>query len=146
MKSKAILLVEDNTSDIELTRRALIKSHIFNELVVVEDGREALEYLFSEGAFKSRDKNDLPAVVLLDLNLPRMNGLEVLQAIRSNVITRLLPVVILTSSDHEQDIITGYNLGTNSYIRKPVEINQFLEAVGKLGVYWMLLNEVPTLE
>jgi two-component system, response regulator len=143
MKSKVILLVEDNTSDIELTRRALEKSRIFNEVIVVEDGKDALDYLFCEGSFSSRDKNDLPAVVLLDLNLPRMNGLEVLQTIRSKEKTKTLPVVILTSSDHEQDVVSSYNLGTNSYIKKPVDINHFVEAVGKLGVYWLLLNEIP---
>jgi two-component system, response regulator len=145
MKSKVILLVEDNTSDIELTRRALEKSRIFNEVIVVEDGKDALDYLFCEGSFGNRDKNDLPAVVLLDLNLPRMNGLEVLQTIRSNEKTKTLPVVILTSSDHEKDIVSSYNLGTNSYIKKPVDINHFVEAVGKLGVYWLLLNEIPPL-
>jgi two-component system, response regulator len=143
MKNKIILLVEDNTSDIELTRRALEKSRIFNEVVTVEDGKDALDYLFCEGDFAGRDKNDLPAVVLLDLDLPRISGLEVLQAIRSKEKTKLLPVVVLTSSDHEKDVVSSYNLGTNSYIRKPVNINQFVEAVGKLGVYWMLLNEVP---
>jgi two-component system, response regulator len=143
MTGKVILLVEDNTSDIELTRRALEKSHIFNELVVFEDGKEALDYLFCDGAFTDRETKDLPAVVLLDLNLPRMSGLEVLQSIRSKDRTKLLPVVVLTSSDYEQDIISSYNLGTNSYIKKPVDINHFVEAVGKLGVYWMLLNEVP---
>jgi two-component system response regulator len=145
MKSKEIFLVEDNMSDIELTRRALEKSRISNTLVVVEDGKEALDYLFCEGSYANRDKYNLPAVVLLDLDLPRLNGLEVLQAIRSNEKTKILPVVILTSSDHEEDVVSSYNLGTNSYIKKPVEINQFVEAVGKLGVYWLLLNEIPTL-
>lgn len=144
MKGKVILLVEDNTSDIELTRRALEKSRIFNEIVAVEDGKDALDYLFCMGDYACRDTNSLPAVVLLDLNLPRISGLEVLQAIRSNEKTKSLPVVILTSSDHEQDVVSSYNLGTNSYIKKPVDINQFVEAVGKLGVYWMLLNEIPS--
>jgi two-component system, response regulator len=143
MKGKNILLVEDNVSDIELTRRAFEKSHISNELTVVEDGKDAIDYLFCSGNYSNRDSKDSPSVVLLDLNLPRLNGLEVLQAIRENPQTRCLPVVILTSSDHEKDIISSYNLGTNSYIQKPVDFNHFIEAVGKLGIYWLLLNEIP---
>jgi two-component system, response regulator len=143
MKGKNILLVEDNVSDIELTKRAFEKNHISNELRVVEDGKDALDYLFCAGEYEGRNIQDSPSVVLLDLNLPRINGLEVLQAIRANPQTKYLPVVILTSSDHEKDIVSSYNLGTNSYIQKPVDFNHFIEAVGKLGIYWLLLNEVP---
>jgi two-component system response regulator len=143
MKTKNILLVEDNPSDAKLTKRALDQNQITNELIVVEDGAEALDYLFSTGRYAGRDVRDLPAVVLLDLKLPRVDGLEVLQKIRANEFTRLLPVVILTSSSQEEDMIASYNLGANSYIRKPVDFKQFTDAVRTLGMYWLLLNEPP---
>ena len=143
MKNKVILLVEDNPGDIKLTKRALEQNQITNELIVAEDGEEALDYLFGTGQYAGRDVRIIPAMVLLDLKLPRVDGLEVLQKIRANELTSLLPVVILTSSDQEEDIITSYKLGANSYIRKPVDFNQFAEAVRTLGLYWLLLNEPP---
>jgi CheY-like chemotaxis protein len=143
MKNKVILLVEDNPSDIKLTKRALEQSQITNELIVAEDGGEALDYLFGTGQYAGRDIRIIPAVVMLDLKLPRIDGLEVLKKIRANELTSLLPVVILTSSDQEKDIIASYKLGANSYIRKPVDFNQFAEAVRTLGLYWLLLNESP---
>lgn len=143
MKDKIILLVEDNPDDEALTIRALKKNNIGNHLVVAHDGAEALDYLFCTGAYASRDIKDLPQIVLLDLNLPKIDGLEVLRRIRENEITSLLPVVILTSSKEEQDILKGYKLGANSYVRKPVDFNQFVEAVHQLGLYWLVLNEVP---
>lgn len=143
MKNKSILLVEDNPSDVKLTKRALEQNQITNELIVAEDGEEALDYLFATGRYAGRDVRDLPAVVLLDLKLPKIEGLEVLQKIRANELTRLAPVVILTSSDQEEDMIASYNLGANSYIRKPVDFNHFTEAVRNLGLYWLLLNEPP---
>jgi two-component system response regulator len=143
MNSKNILLVEDNPSDVKLTKRALEQNQITNELIVAEDGQEALDYLFATGRYAGRNVRDLPAVVLLDLKLPKIEGLEVLQRIRANEFTRLLPVVILTSSDQEVDMIASYNLGANSYIRKPVDFKQFTDAVRTLGMYWLLLNEPP---
>ena len=143
MSSNSILLVEDNPSDVRLTRRALEQSHITNPLVVAEDGREALDYLFGLGAHQGRDVTDLPRLVLLDLKLPRVDGLEVLRQVRANERTRRLPVVILTSSQEQQDIMAGYDLGANSYVRKPVDFTQFAEAVRTLGLYWLLLNEAP---
>lgn len=143
MKHKTILLVEDNPSDVELTRRAFERSRVANELVVAEDGQEALDYLFGRGAFSDRNVKDLPAVVLLDLKLPRLDGHEVLQQIRAEPATRRLPVVILTTSREEQDIAQSYDLGANSYIRKPVDFEQFLEAVSHLGLYWLVINEPP---
>ena len=143
MNSKNILLVEDNPSDVKLTKRALEQNQITNELIIAEDGAEALDYLFATGRYADRDVRDLPAVVLLDLKLPKIEGLEVLQRIRANEFTRLMPVVILTSSDQEVDMIASYNLGANSYIRKPVDFKQFTEAVRTLGMYWLLLNEPP---
>ncbi len=143
MKSKTILLVEDNPSDVKLTKRALEQNQITNELVVAEDGREALDYLFGAGQYACRDARDIPAVVLLDLKLPRVEGLEVLKEIRKNKFTKLLPVVILTSSSQEEDLVSSYKLGANSYIRKPVDFRQFTEAVRNLGMYWLLLNEPP---
>ncbi|MGA9110930.1 MAG: response regulator [Smithella sp.] len=141
--NKIILLVEDNPSDIMLTKRALDQNKITNKLVVAEDGREALDYLLGAGKYAGRDVRALPAVVLLDLKLPLIDGLEVLKEIRANEFTRLLPVVILTSSDHEKDIVDSYKLGANSYIRKPVDFHQFADAVRTLGMYWLLLNEAP---
>ncbi len=143
MNSNCILLVEDNPSDVRLTRRALQQSHIANPLVVAEDGREALDYLFALGAHEGRDVADLPRLVLLDLKLPRVDGLEVLRQVRANEHTRLVPVVILTSSQEQQDIMAGYDLGANSYVRKPVDFTRFAEAVRTLGLYWLLLNEPP---
>ena len=143
MKCKTILLVEDDPSDIELTKRALGKSHVANQLIVVEDGQEALDYLFCDGAYTGRDFTQLPAVVLLDLKLPKVNGLEVLQHIRSDVRTRRLPVVMLTSSVEEQDLAASYDLGVNSFIRKPVDFTQFALAIQQLGLYWLILNEPP---
>ena len=135
MKSdKVILLIEDNPSDVELTKRAFAKSHIANELVAVEDGEQALKYL---------ETSELPAVTLLDLNLPKMSGLEVLRRIRADARTRRLPVVILTSSKEEQDVAAGYDLGVNSYIRKPVDFRQFAQSMEQLGLYWLVLNEQP---
>jgi len=143
LTSKTILLIEDNPSDIELTRRALEKSHVANQLVVVQDGREALDYLFGSGAHSGRDLSALPGVTLLDLKLPSVPGLEVLQAIRADPRTRRMPVVILTSSKQERDVATGYDLGVNSYIQKPVDFARFVDAIRQLGLYWLLLNESP---
>ncbi len=143
MSSDYILLVEDNPSDVRLTRRALEQSHITNPLVVAEDGREALDYLFALGTHADRDVKDLPRLILLDLKLPRVDGLEVLRQLRADERTRRLPVVILTSSQEQQDIMAGYDLGANSYVRKPVDFTQFAEAVRTLGLYWLLLNEAP---
>lgn len=141
--TKVILLVEDNPDDELLTLRALERSHIVNEVRVVRDGAEALDYLFATGPYLGRDVNALPQVVLLDLRLPRIDGLEVLRRLRADARTRLLPVVILTSSDEERDIVDSYRLGANSYIRKPVDFARFSEAVSQLGLYWLLLNQGP---
>jgi two-component system response regulator len=143
MGQRTILLVEDNPDDEELTLRALKKNNIFNEVVVARDGVQALEYLFAEGAYLGRDPGVMPQVVLLDLKLPKVDGLEVLRRLRADERTRLLSVVILTSSKEEQDIIAGYSLGANSYVRKPVDFIQFAEAVRNLGLYWLILNEAP---
>jgi two-component system, response regulator len=140
-KENPILLVEDNPDDEVLTVRALKKSNIANEIVVARDGVEALDYLFCEGAYKGRDARSLPHVVLLDLKLPKLDGLGVLRRLRADPRTQLLPVVILTSSDEEQDRINGYSLGANSYVRKPVDFDQFLDAARQLGLYWLILNE-----
>lgn len=143
MKEKIILLVEDNADDETLAIRALKKNHILNEVVVARDGAEALDYLFGTGAYAGRDLSVLPQVVLLDLKLPKISGLEVLKRIRENDRTRLQPVVILTSSKEEQDLIASYGLGANSYIRKPVDFSQFSEAVRQIGLYWLVINEAP---
>ena len=143
MEEKIILLVEDNPDDVTLTERALKKSHILNKLVVAKDGVEALDYLFCTGGWVGRDINNTPQVVLLDIKLPKIDGLEVLKRIRSDSRTKLLPVVILTSSKEERDLIISYSLGANSYIRKPVNFNQFVDAVRQLGLYWLVLNEPP---
>ncbi len=140
---KKILLVEDNPDDEALTLRAFRKSNVANEVVVVRDGVEALDYVFGTGAYEGRDLHDTPAVVLLDLKLPRVDGLEVLRRIRSDPRTKLTPVVILTSSREEQDVVRGYDLGANSYIRKPVDFEQFNDCVRQLGLYWLLFNEGP---
>lgn len=136
-----ILVIEDNPDDIELTLRAFRKSNIANEVVVARDGAEALEYLFATGQYAGRDPNALPQVVLLDLNLPRVDGLEVLQRVRAHPKTKLLPVVILTSSTEERDLVNGYSLGANSYVQKPVNFEKFTESVRQLGLYWLLLNQ-----
>jgi len=143
MDNKIILLVEDNPDDVELTLRALKKSNITNEVLVMRDGVEALDYLFATGVHADRDISIMPAVILLDLKLPKVDGLEVLRRLRADDRTKLLPVVILTSSTEERDLIDGYKLGANSYIRKPVDFAQFTEAVHQLGLYWLLLNEAP---
>ena len=140
---KVILLVEDNPDDELLTRRALKKNNIGNELIVARDGVEALDYLFGTGAHEGRDLSELPQVMLLDLKLPKIDGLGVLRRVRADERTRLLPVVILTSSKEQQDLVDGYGCGANSYIRKPVDFAQFIEAVRQLGLYWLVLNETP---
>ena len=138
-----ILLVEDNPDDAELTKRAFKKSNITNRIVVAQDGAEALDYLFAQGPWEGRGHDTDPVVTLLDLKLPRISGLDVLQRLREAPRTKLLPVVILTSSVEEQDMIRGYNLGCNSYIHKPVDFNQFVESVRILGLYWTMLNKPP---
>jgi two-component system, response regulator len=143
MSDKTILLVEDNADDEELTVRALKKNNLANNLVIARDGVEALDYLFGTGAYAGRNTRVLPGLVLLDLKLPKLDGLEVLRRLRADARTRRLPVVVLTSSKEEQDLIQTYNLGANSYVRKPVDFNQFTEAVRQLGLYWLMLNEVP---
>jgi CheY-like chemotaxis protein len=143
MKDKTILLVEDNPDDVKLTLRALKKSNIKNEVIVVGDGVEAVDYLFGTGKFAGRDTGILPQVVLLDLKMPKMDGLEVLHRIRATERTKLLPVVILTTSSEDKDKVDSYKLGANSYIRKPVDFNQFVDAVQQLGLYWLVLNESP---
>ncbi len=140
MDDKKILLIEDNPDDESLTLRALKKNNIANEVIVARDGVEALDYLLGEGAHKGRDLSDQPQVILLDLKLPKVDGLEVLKRIREHDRTRHLPVVILTTSNEERDIIASYDLGANSYIRKPVDFEQFMEAVRQLGLYWLVLN------
>ena len=145
MSERVILLVEDNPSDEELTLRALKKSNILNPVVVVRDGAEALDWLFCRGAYADRSPAQIPQVVLLDLKLPKIDGLEVLRTIRADDRTKMLPVVVLTSSIQEQDVVTSYGLGANSYVRKPVDFNQFVEAVRQLGLYWLVLNQpLPT--
>ena len=143
MAEKTILLVEDNEDDVELTLRAFRKFKIKNRLDVVRDGEEALDYLFHRGKFAEMAPHEHPAVVLLDLKLPKVDGLEVLRQIRETESTRLQPVVIVTSSKQETDLVRGYELGCNSYIQKPVDFSEFVEAVSTLGVYWLLLNEEP---
>lgn len=142
MNSKTILLVEDNPDDEALTLRALQKNNILNDVAIVRDGAEALDYLFCQGSYATREPCS-PAVILLDLKLPKIDGLEVLNRIRNDARTRLLPVVILTSSKEEQDVIKGYSFGANSYIRKPVDFAQFIEAIRQVGLYWLMMNEPP---
>jgi two-component system response regulator len=144
VSEKIILLVEDNPDDVALTLRALKKNNIANRVVVTRDGEEALEYLTASGRYAERSPSDLPEVILLDLKLPKVSGLEVLRAIRGNPQTRLLPVVVLTSSSEEQDVLASYGLGANSYIRKPVDFDQFMESVRTLGLYWLVLNQSPS--
>jgi two-component system response regulator len=146
MEDKMILIVEDNPDDEALTIRALKKNNIGNRVVVVRDGAEALDFLFCTGAYASRDPNDMPQVTLLDLKLPKVDGLEVLKRIRADQRTSLLPVVILTSSKEEQDLIGSYEYGANSFMRKPVDFDQFADSVHRLGLYWLVLNEVPPLQ
>jgi two-component system, response regulator len=143
MSGRRILLVEDNPDDEALTLRALKKNNIANEIVVVRDGVEATDYLFGTGAFSDRDPDDNPALVLLDLKIPKLDGIEVLKRLRADERTRLTPVVVLTSSREETDLLRAYDIGANSYIVKPVDFNQFTEAVGHLGLYWLVLNERP---
>ncbi len=143
MASSAILLVEDNPDDEALTLRAFRKNNITNEVVVARDGPEALDYLFATGAYANRDATVLPQIVILDLKLPKIDGLEVLRRLRASPQTKLLPVVILTSSNEERDRLEGYGLGANSYVRKPVDFAKFVDAVRQLGLYWLLLNERP---
>ena len=143
MATKKILLIEDNTSDIALTKRALDKAGILNNLTVAEDGREALDYLCATGAYQGRDPADFPELTLLDLKLPKIPGLEVLRQLRANPLLRRMPVVILTSSNEEEDRAAGYDLGVNSYIRKPVDFAQFTACIERLGLYWLVMNEPP---
>jgi two-component system response regulator len=143
MSDKVILLVEDDPNDEVLILRGLKKHNILNEVIVVRDGAEALDFLFGTGAHAGATTPELPQVVLLDLNLPKIGGLDVLRRIRSDERTRLLPVVILTSSKEDRDLIDGYSLGANSYVQKPVDFVQFAEAVGRLGLYWLLINQKP---
>ena len=141
MNEQIILLVEDNPGDEGLTLRSLKKSNVMNRVVVTRDGPDALDYLFARGAYAGRDATEEPQIVLLDLNLPKLSGLEVLRAIRTDEKTRLLPVIILTSSKEDKDLIAGYASGANSYVVKPVDFNQFSEAVRQLGLYWLLINQ-----
>lgn len=143
MKEKTILLVEDNPDDEELTLRALRKANIANTVVVTRDGSEALEFLFGEGPFSDRDTAQMPAVVLLDLKLPKLNGIDVLNRMRADPRTKLVPVVVLTSSSEDEDMLRSYESGANSYVRKPVDFAVFVNAVTQMGIYWMLLNELP---
>ena len=143
VKAKTILLVEDNPDDEALAIRALKRNHIINEVVVAHDGVEALDYLFGTGTYAGRDTSMQPAVILLDLKLPRIDGIEVLRHLREDERTRLLPVVILTTSNEERDMLNSYSFGCNSYVRKPVDFLQFSEAIRQLGMYWLLMNEAP---
>ena len=145
MEEKMILIVEDNPDDEALTIRALKKNNIGNRLVVVRDGVEALDFLFCTGPYADRDSRDLPQTILLDLKLPKVDGLEVLKRVREDARTSMLPVVILTSSKEEQDLLQSYKLGANAYVRKPVDFNEFLEAARQLGLFWLVLNEPPPL-
>ena len=145
MNDKTILLVEDNRKDEALTLRALKQNNITNEVVVARDGAEALDYLFARGAHSARDPSDMPMLILLDLKLPKLGGLEVLKQLRADPRTKLLPVVILTSSTEEGDLVEGYGLGANSYVRKPVDFTEFAEAIRQIGLYWLMLNQRPPL-
>ena len=144
MEKGIILLVDDNPDDVDLTLRAFKKNNISNRVIIAKDGVEALDYLHGTGMYAGRDVKELPVVVMLDLKLPKINGLEVLRNIRQNEVTRIVPVVILTSSAEQKDVVEGYQLGANSYIRKPVDFEQFVEAVKLLGLYWTLWNERPS--
>jgi two-component system response regulator len=142
-RSNIILLVEDNADDVELTLRAFRKSKVLNEIVVVRDGVEALDYLFSTGTHAGRDQKAMPEVILLDIKLPKIGGLEVLRRLRAEERTRRIPVVVLTSSSEERDILSSYDLGANSFVRKPVDFAQFVAAAQQLGLYWLVMNEPP---
>jgi len=142
LKDKIILLIEDNPDDEALTLRALKQNNIMNEVIVAHDGAEALDFLFGTGPHAGRDLTVMPQVILLDLKLPKVDGLEVLRRLRANEFTRLLPVVILTTSNEEQDRTSGYGLGANSYVRKPIDFGEFIDAVRQLGLYWLVLNEL----
>jgi CheY-like chemotaxis protein len=141
MNRGTILLVEDTRDDVELTLRAFARSNVANEIVVAADGEEALDYLFATGTYAGRDPSPMPSVVLLDLKLPKVEGLDVLRRLRGDERTRRLPVVVLTSSNEERDVVTSYDLGANSFVRKPVDFAQFLDAARQLGLYWLVLNE-----
>ena len=143
MNNKKILLVEDNPDDVELTLRAFRKNNIMNEIIVKRDGAEALDFFFGKDGVAVNNCNDLPILTMLDLKLPKIDGLDVLKKIRSDKRTKLIPVVILTSSNEQSDLLSGYELGCNSYIRKPVDFNQFTDTVKQLGFYWLLINEIP---
>lgn len=143
MDNKIILLVEDNPDDELLTLRALRKNNVLNQIVVARDGVEALDYLFATGAYAGRDRSVMPQVILLDLKLPKVDGLEVLRRLRADDSTKLIPIVVLTSSDEERDLVESYKLGANSYIRKPIDFTQFIEAVRQLNLYWLVLNQAP---
>ena len=138
-----ILLVEDNPTDAELTMRALKRKNLANRLVWVKDGAEALDFIYAQGQFQDRDPEDLPRLILLDLRMPKVDGFEVLKKIKANEITRKIPVVVLTSSQQDQDVVESYKLGVNSYVSKPVEFDEFIDAVSTLGLYWMLINKPP---
>ena len=143
MNGDTILLVEDNPDDVELTLRAFKKNKIANDVIVARDGVEALDYLFGIGAYTGRDTTKTPRIILLDLKLPKLDGLQVLERLRSDKRTAFVPVVILTSSKEEHDLVSGYKTGANSYVRKPVDFNEFVEAVRQIGLYWLLINEAP---
>ena len=143
VKGETILLVEDNPDDVELTLRAFRKNNIANKVIIARDGAEALDYLFATGAYADRNADETPRVILLDLKLPKVDGLQVLERLRADERTSLTPVVILTSSKEEQDLVSGYRTGANSYVRKPVDFNRFVEAVHQIGLYWLLINETP---
>jgi two-component system response regulator len=143
MNGKVVLLVEDNPDDVDLTIRAFKKNSISNKVVVVDNGAEALDYLYAKGKYAGRDEKDLPVLVLLDLKLPKIDGMQVLRSIRQNEFTKLLPVVILTSSTEEQNVADGYKLGANSCIRKPINFNDFEKVIHVLGLYWLIWNEPP---
>jgi len=138
-----ILLVEDNPDDEALTLRAFKKNNILNEIAVVRDGQEALDFLFCEGAYAERDKKSNPQIILLDINLPKLDGLEVLRQLRANESTSIIPAIIITTSDEQSDLISGYKLGANSYVRKPIEFDAFMDAIKQLGMYWLVLNQHP---
>lgn len=146
MDKKIILLVEDNPDDVELTLRAFKQNNILNTVVIAKDGVEALDYLFGSGIYAGRDVKNMPVVTLLDLKLPKINGMEVLKTIRQNELTKLLPVVILTSSAEDCDLVNSYKLGANSYVRKPVDFKKFVEAIKSLGLFWLVWNEPPPVE
>lgn len=143
MKECKILLVEDNPDDVELTKLAFEESRLCNEIVVAEDGGKALDYLFRTGEYDGQELEELPAVILLDLNLPKVSGLDILKRIRSDERTDCIPVIILTSSKEDEDVISSYKLGANAYVRKPVEYDKFVEAANTLGMFWLMLNETP---